>query len=328
MQLALIQLRPFRNSDAPLLAEVWRSQPRQRGLAQPMSAAMFEDLVLTRPMFDREGLLLAVQGDQALGFVHAAFGPRADLQGPGTDHGVTSMLMLSPGETEGALAADLLEQAENYLRGRGAQTLWVGGVERRDPFYQGLYGGAEMCGILASDERRQQLCRAQGYEDVGRTIIFHRDLSGFRPVVDRNQMQIRRRMTVQTVADPPATSWWDACTMGNFERTRFELQARDAPLPSAHVTFWLMEPLSASWGVHAAGVTDLDVLPGERRQGLATFLMGEAFRNLAGQGISIVEAQADAADAACQRLLAKLGFETVDEAVRFRKIAAPTNSGR
>lgn len=317
----MTQFRSFRNSDAPLLAEVWRSQPRQRGLAQPMSAAMFEELVLTRPMFDREGLLLAIQGGQAQGFVHAAFGPRADLQGPATDQGVTSMLMLRPGEADGSLAGDLLGRAEEYLHQRGAQTLWVGGVERRDPFYQGLYGGSEMCGILTSDERHQQLFRAQGYEDASRTVVFHRDLSGFRPIIDRNQMQIRRRMSVQTVADPAATSWWDACTMGNFERTRFELQARDAPAPSAHVTFWLMQPLSASWGVHAAGLTDLEVLAGERRQGLATFLMGEAFRHLAGQGISIVEAQADAADVACQRLLCKLGFEAVDEAVCFRKAA-------
>lgn len=319
MQVALTQFRSFRNSDAPLLAEVWRSQPRQRGLAQPMSASMFEELVLTRPMFDRDGLLLALNGGEAQGFVHAAFGPRADLQGPATQEGVTSMLMLRPGQNQGSLASDLLGRAEDFLRARGAQTLWVGGVQRRDPFYQGLYGGSEMCGILASDQRRQQLYRSQGYQDVGRTLVLHRDLSGFRPIVDRHQMQIRRRMTVQMISDPPAANWWDACTLGNFERTRFELQARDAPVPSAHVTFWLMQPISTSWGVHAAGVTDLEVLPAERRQGLATFLLGEAFRQLAAAGITIVEAQADVADVACQRLFGKLGFEPVDEAVRFQK---------
>jgi ribosomal protein S18 acetylase RimI-like enzyme len=133
-------------------------------------------------------------------------------------------------------------------------------------------------------------------------------------------MQIRRRMCVQTVSDPPPTSWWDASTLGNFERTRMELQARDARAASAHVTFWLMQPLSASWGVHATGLVDLEVLPAERRQGLATFLLGEAFRQLATQGVSVVEAQVDPKDAAAYGLFCKLGFEAVDEAVHYRKM--------
>ncbi len=51
--------RPFRNSDPPLLADVWRSQPSQRGLMQPMSAALLEQLVLSKPVFEREGLIVA-----------------------------------------------------------------------------------------------------------------------------------------------------------------------------------------------------------------------------------------------------------------------------
>ncbi len=315
----MIQFRPFRNIDAPLLAEVWRSQPGQRGLAQPMSAAMFEELVLTRSIFDREGLVLAVEDGDPLGFVHAGFGPREDLAGLSTDAGVTSMLMLRSPELHNSLATELLAQAENYLRSRGARTLWAGGVRRRDPFYLGLYGGSEMCGILKSDPRRQQLYASHGYEEVGRTVVLHRDLARFRPLVDRTQMQIRRRMCVQAICDPPSTSWWDACTLGNFERTRWELQARDARTASARVTFWLMQPLSASWGVHAAGLVDLQVLPAERRQGLATFMLGEAFRQLATQGISLVEAQIDPSDVAAYRLFCKLGFEAVDEAVHYRK---------
>ena len=284
-----------------------------------MSAAMFEELVLEKCLFDREGLVLAIEDGHPLGFVHAGFGPREDLAGLSTQVGVTSMIMLRSPDQHTSLATELLTQAEHYLRSRGATTLWAGGVQRRDPFYLGLYGGSEMCGILNSDPRHQQLYASNGYTEASRTVVLHRDLARFRPVVDRTQMQIRRRMCVQTICDPPATSWWDACTLGNFERTRIQMQARDARAPSAHVTFWQMQPLSASWGIHAAGLVDLEVVPTERRQGLATFLLGEAFRHLSSQGISLVEAQADQNDAAAIKLFCKLGFEPVDEAVHYRK---------
>jgi hypothetical protein len=66
---ALITFRTFRNSDPPRLAELWRSQPPQRGLMQPMSAGLFERLVLSKPYFDRDGLILAVNDDRIVGFV-------------------------------------------------------------------------------------------------------------------------------------------------------------------------------------------------------------------------------------------------------------------
>jgi ribosomal protein S18 acetylase RimI-like enzyme len=315
----LIQFRPFRNSDPPLLTDIWRSQPNQRGLAQPMSAAMFEELVLTKSVFDREGLVLAVEDGRAEGFVHATFGPSDDLSRPSTENGVISMLMLRAPEHHPSLASELLARGEDYLRRRGATRISAGGTRGRDPFYLGLYGGSEMTGILNSDTRHQQLYAAHGYEESGGTVILHRDLARFRPLVDRAQMQIRRRSTVQAVADPPSTSWWDACTMGYFERTRYELHARDRASLSGQVSCWMIQPLSASWGVHAAGLVDLEITADERHQGLATFLVGEAFRQLATQGISLVEAQVPVENAAARGLFTKLGFEQIDQATHYEK---------
>ena len=75
-----LQIRPFRNTDSPRIAEVWCAQPAQRGLAQPMSAMLFEEHVVAKPYFDRNGLLVAREGDHVVGFVHAAFGPAEDHQ--------------------------------------------------------------------------------------------------------------------------------------------------------------------------------------------------------------------------------------------------------
>jgi len=315
----VIHFRPFRNSDPPLLAEVWRSQPSQRGLMLPMSPALFEQLVLSQSIFDSQGLILATNEDKVLGFVHAGFGPNDERTALSTERGVTSMLMIRAPEARSSLAAELLVQSENYLRGRGAREIYAGGVRPLDPFYLGLYGGSELSGILESDTQHSELVGAAGYEAVEDSRVLQRDLASFRPIVDRRQMQLRRRTSLNVVADPPATNWWDACTFGGFDRTRFELQSRDAGTTVAGVTFWRMEPLATTWGVHAVGLVDLEVVPGERRQGTATYLLGEAFRHLSSQGIALVEVHVRETNAAAIGLFAKLEFKQVDRAVAFRK---------
>jgi len=315
----LIRFRTFRNSDPPLLADVWRSQASHRGLMQPMSSAVLEQLVLGKTIFDRAGLILAHDEHKVLGFVHAGFGPTPDQQRLSTEQGVTSMLMTRPLETDGQLASGLLERSEQYLRERGAKALFAGGPHPLDPFYLGLYGGSELSGILDSDMAVQEIYQSQGYREISRTLVLQRDLARFRPIVDRRQMQIRRRTSLQVITDPLPETWWEACIFGAFDRTRFDLQSRDGGPPCATATFWTMQPLAATWGVHAVGLTQLDVLDPERRQGMATYLLGEAFRHLSGQGVSIVEVQVREQNAAARKLFAKLGFEQVDQAAAYRK---------
>jgi hypothetical protein len=56
---ALTEYRAFRNTDPPQLAEIWRSQPPSRGLMQPMSVAILEHYVFSKPTFDSAGLIVA-----------------------------------------------------------------------------------------------------------------------------------------------------------------------------------------------------------------------------------------------------------------------------
>jgi hypothetical protein len=74
----VFQIRPFRNSDPPHLATIWRSQPPQRGLAQPINASLLELCVFSKQFFDPEGLLVATRDEVPVGFAHAAFGPNDD----------------------------------------------------------------------------------------------------------------------------------------------------------------------------------------------------------------------------------------------------------
>jgi GNAT superfamily N-acetyltransferase len=318
----LIRYRPFRNTDPPHIAEIWRSQPPLRALMQPMSVAVLDRFVLSKPYFDRHGLIVAVDDERPVGFAHAGFGPNDDESDLSTQRGVTCMLMVVPQHPQrDEIARELLRQSENYLEQRGAHTLYGGCIEPLDPFYLGLYGGSELPGVVASHKQLVDLYPAAGYREEQRTVIMHRQTAGFRPIVDRQQMLVRKKFRVDTMPDPPAATWWEACTIGQTERIRFELVPKEGGNPAAVATFWDIEPLASSWGVRAMGLMRMATSSLHRRQGLSTFLLGEAVRQLQSQGISQIELQCMRANHAAVKLYAKHGFSEVDEGIVFVKEA-------
>lgn len=314
-----IRYRPFLNTDPPWLAEIWRARNQERGLMQPMSAALFEQLVLSKTYFDREGLILAVDGARPVGFVHAGFGPTDDEARLTHQLGVTCMLMVRHDYRRLGIGSGLLAQSEAYLQARGAQVLYGGGIRPLNPFYLGLYGGSELPGVLNSDAEAQRLYLGAGYREIDRALVLHRELASFRPPVNRQQMQIRRGTRLDVRHDLVSASWWEASTMGGFERTRYELLPQAGGPPAAAATVWAMEPLATTWGVKAAGLIDLAVEEPQRRQGLATFLLSEVFRQLHAEGVALVEVQTMQANRAARALYNKLGFDEVDQGAVYRK---------
>ncbi len=315
----MIHYRTFLNGDPPRLAEIWRGCAGRGGLAQPVSTAMIEQLVLAKQYFDREGLILAFDDERPIGFAHAGFGPNEIESALSTDLGVTLLVLVVAHPEQEAIAARLLELCEEYLRRRGAKVLYGGGIRPLNPFYWGLYGGSEPPGVLDSDSESQALFRMHGYREIDRTVVLHRDLIGFRPVVDRQQMQIRRSADVEAIPDPLATSWWDACVMSPNERIQFRLRSRTSGEPIASATFWNMEPLATGRGVRTGGLIDVQVEPPFQRQGYATFLLGEAMRQLQEQTIAAVEAQTMVHNTASLAMYRKLGFQQMDSGAVFRK---------
>ena len=228
--------------------------------------------------------------------------------------------LLSMDEAE--VAGGLLAECEAFLVGRGAKTIHGGPVRKISPFYLGLYGGAELPGVLDSDTVSRRLYQDNGYEVVDRTLIYRRDLSGFRPPVDRRQVQFRRHMTVEVVADLPPSDWWDACTTGDFELTRFYLVPRGQRASVASVTVRDIGSTTASGPGRVAGIMDVDVDPAHRRQGLATYLLHESLRQLSQQGVVQVEGHASEKNTLGISVYEKLGLTHSDQATVFRKQVA------
>lgn len=315
---ALTEYRAFRNTDPPQLAEIWRSQPSSRGWMQPMSSAILERYVISKPTFDPQGLIVAVEAGKLVGFAHAGFGPSDDKSALSTERGVTSLVMLRPDADHG-IAAELLARCETYLTSRGAKTLYGGGSYPLSPFYYGLYGGSEPSGILDSDPQMQAIFRDAGYRALKRSLVFSRDLAGFRVVVDRQQIQIRRTTRLETTVDPPSETWWEAVMFEPFERTRWALVEREGGPSLASVYFWNLETMVGAWGVRAVGIVDLEVTSERRRRGLATNLLGEAFRRLLDQGITLAEVHLPEENTAAAAVFKRLGFTQVDASTFYCK---------
>jgi ribosomal protein S18 acetylase RimI-like enzyme len=126
-------------------------------------------------------------------------------------------------------------------------------------------------------------------------------------------------MTVEVTTDAPTQTWWEACTIGEFDLSRFDLKPRDGGPVLATATFRSMEPSGTACVGRAAGLVGLAVAPAYRRRGLATFLLSEAFRQFLHQGILHVEVQADQANAAAMETFRSLGLEEAESGGVWRK---------
>jgi len=319
---ALIEYRPFRNSDPPFIADIWRGQAPLRGLAQPMSPQLLEECVFAKPYFDRDGLILAMDGEQPVGFVHAGFGPSSDGRQLSRTVGTTCMLMAVSHSQRSAVAAGLVAESERYLRSRGADVLYGGSLAPCNPFYTGLYGGAELPGVLSDDELMQTILSASGYVEHATTVILQRDLVGFRPPVDRHLMKLKRAWTIEAAFDPPAANWWEACVWGQMDRSQFQLFSREGGRPCGEAICYEIKSMAGTWGVTAVGLVKLEIDESCRRQGLGTYLAAEALHQLHVHGAALAEVQMDAANEPVLALCGKLGFEEVERGTLFRKDAS------
>jgi ribosomal protein S18 acetylase RimI-like enzyme len=280
---------------------------------------LLDQFVFSKPYFDPAGLILATNGEQAVGFVHAGFGPNEAQTEIDTEIGTTYQLMLRSGARHDTLADELLSRAEAYLRDHGTKVIYAGGIRPLNGFYLGLYGGSELPGVLATDPVFSAVTARNGYREIDKVIVLQLELAAYRQPFTRSQRQLRREVAFTEAYDPPARSWWDAVTTSGFERIEFFLQKAGRNDPLASVWFWNIEPLSTSWGVPTAGMFDLNVCSDRRRQGLATFLLGEALERLKNRGIVRVEAQTMRENTAALALYNKLGFTRVDEGTVYRK---------
>jgi GNAT superfamily N-acetyltransferase len=315
----LIRYRPFENRDPPGLAEIWRTQRPIRGRIQAITPQTIEEHVLAKPWFDRNGLIVACDGARPVGFIHAGFGADGAHQNLDYSQGTTCLLLVAPHENRPMIAAELMAASEDYLRRRGATQICAGSQFPLNPFYLGMYGSSDTAGVLASNIGWVHLLGNCGYQPRIRRVLAGRTLAGFRPPIDRKQMQVRRKFKVSEPIYVLPDNWWDACVWSLHEWTRFDLVLPGGGEPIISATFWDVEPLGHNWGLQTVGLVKLDDTPEARQEGLTTYLLADALRQYQTSGYAHFEAQALSADVSLRATFAELGLSEYDEGVLWLK---------
>src|SRR5262245_45144033 len=151
-------------------------------------------LVLAEPYFDRAGLIVACDGPEVVGFIHAGFGANAAGTGLATDVGVICAVLVRLDYRRRGIGRELAARAENYLRERGATAIEAGEAGRRNPFYLGLYGGAESAGMLESDPAAAPFFTALGFQPADRYLLLRRNISEKNDPFDPRMLAVKRTM--------------------------------------------------------------------------------------------------------------------------------------
>lgn len=318
----MISYRTFKNSDPPRLAKLWQAEGALQSWLRPLPAPVLEDLVISKPYFDKQGLIVAVDDGQLIGFAHGGFGPdeaRAKLD---TSVGVVCIVLVDAGHRGRGVGKELVARCEQYLLAKGAREIYLGGVSPYAPFYFGMYGGSDAPGVLSSNVAMQKLGAVRGYRVVRQVQLLSCRPETFKSVVDRKLLAMRRATDVCVTEDPPAADWWEACLLGDFHRLRYDLAAKDTGQAVATALFWTTDPLSWRAGHRALGLFQFSVTGERRRQGAATLLLTEAVKRLHAEGCAVVETQVPEENTATLKLLSRIGFVEEERGLVYWKRVA------
>ena len=301
--------------------KIWNQAVPERSSVRPALVHELDEHAFGSVLFDRAGLIVAERDDQVVGFVHAGFGP--DLPVPdrpfdvNPEMGVVAMLAVAPGEDVQAIAEGLIVEAERYLRRRGAKVIYGGGQFPLNPFYWGLYAGAEASGAPSSHALFTGALSALGYEPISTAVHLRADLSQPAPRDPRSAI-LRRQSAVEFHEDAAPASWWENIALSAFHLCLVQLVARADGAEMARAWTWDMSWFGRDDGQSRLGIFDVMVPAQHRRKGRARFLIAEILREARERGFDSAEVQTLTINEPALGLYHSLGFEPVEQSTVFR----------
>ncbi len=314
----MVEYRTFRNTDPPLLVQIWNESMTGRGAARLRHSTVLERHVLSKPYFDPAGLVIAEEDGTPIGFSHVGFGPNQRETVLARAIGVVCLVAVRPAFRRRGIGSELLRRAEAFLRERGAQTIEFGNAKPVNPFYFGIYGGSDQPGLLDTDGAGAFL-EKRGYKGWDNTVVYQRLLDQPVNIADGRFAALRRKYDVRILPRIPLGTWWQECVVGLVEPVEFRLEDKTTGKPVAKASAWEMEAFSSTWNQPAVGLLDVNVRDDLRRQGLAKFLLAQLLRYLQDQYFGVVEVQAAESDKTAAALFGSVGFEKVDVGRAYRK---------
>ncbi len=317
----MVAYRQFRNADPPHLLRLWNESGLGRGAAQSISCDEFDSLVIAQTYFDPSGLILATADDQkVVGFVHSGFAADETRSHLSKQTGVICAVIVDPAYRRQGIGRELIRRAEQYLRQSGAETIFAGGADPRDPFYCGLYGGSEPAGFLESDPAAAPFFEALDYLPFERHLVFQRTLGPGGPeVMCVRMLHAKRHSKLSAATSHEPKDWWWSTRHGRLDSMHLGLTPKAGGALMAKVCVVGLDLYITGWKTRAIGICGLQVSVPQRRKGYGQLLLDEVCRRVREDMIQLAEAHALETDTAAIAVLKSAGFHQVDVGVVYKK---------
>ena len=318
----MVHFRKFRNQDAPGITQVWNESLSGRGSPRLRHASLLENYVYSKMYFDPQGLIVAVDEDAVVGFVHAGFGPSGNGRALDKNIGVTSLLAVQPSHQRKGVGSELLRLSENHLKESGATFLHACSSWPDEPFYFGIYGGAVFSGLLRSETAGDAFLQKHNYLPSSTKQVWQRNLTEPLAMVDGRFAALRKRCEVRIRPRAGISNWFEECVLGSIELFEFVLEERVTLKTLARILVWEMDGLGYKWPMPAIGIVDMAVEPDLRKQGMGKFLLFQMLRYLQEQFFGTAEVHIEPFNDHALEMAKRFGFAQVDEAIAYTKSAS------
>jgi hypothetical protein len=321
-----MSIRSFHNADLPTLVEIWNEHWSAIGMQANVTAAMFEQAVLSRRFFRADQLLVAQESEdpasRVQGWCHFVLPMEAENgkveQGEAEGRGDAAIVCgLCARPSQRAALDELLEAAEQRIATETIRQIRVGLVRDSKLGYAGLNPMGHGVGVSNFDGPTVEALTQRGYQSYSTTLRMQVSVTGFRPPVSREAMQLRRsaRVRVEPFSHNSARR---AASMSHLDVETHRLED-PAGNDLAKVNLWfsdaeaeVMDPTMVILDLHQ---------PHESGElsGAESYLIGAVIQSLSQRRISRVETAIDQKKSGLLEELGKLSFKPSDEGMAWDK---------
>ncbi len=231
---------------------------RRRGSFPLRTPAILERWVLSKPYFDPEGLIVAVDdadNNRVVGYALAGFGPNEELERARLLARRHLLGCGALGDARKQLGAELVKKCEELPRPSAARRHYEPGRCGRTV----RSVSASMAARTAPASWRptpaaDPFFRSLGYEPAGTTLVFQKKLDAPISIPDARFGLLRKRYETQVMRAATVPSWWHECVWGTLDPVEFRMVDKLAnSFIAARAIVWELEGYNWRWGYPVCG---------------------------------------------------------------------------
>lgn len=316
----VISVRYFRNYDAPAVADLWSARRRELGNPAPVSLTAIEVVVLGRPYFSNNNLLIAEQPDSngsIVGYAHWM------LSAHDPSVAVVAGIAASGNERD-EVASKLLEKIFTESQQAGATQVVLGQAPEHWTGYAGLDQCGTASGIPQQDSTTRRWANQAGFTPTRELISHHLMLASYRPAFDRELLALRRSAMVDRRRDVTDQPFRIASAMSHLEMHRFVATERSGAV-MAEAEMLLADPemmivsggtvLLTRWRASAANSTRT----ASNSSAAVRFVLSSAISELAAERTTKIQATTEADSVDDNQTLNAVGFQIEQRGTIFSR---------